>query len=302
MVDSKDELFCRLAIRLGLLTREDAVQIIKSYRSDAGVGQGVGNFVVEEGWLEPDAVQQIEDAIAARAPGHVSTTRRRVPKTGKGKGGKKGGKHPVVHHHHVNAYPDKVNATGLQVAMIGVGAVILLGSVIFLIFQFQESDSVSPEEKIRQEVKARKERTEEQIQKAREQAATPTKATAKVEKAEPTKLSDLPPEERANLENSVNDHIFTSRGWDDLEPYRAVKFIQKKREELKDIPKELLEKFDDRLSDLELIIKDTYESRFVTQLRRAKANGDEDEIKGIIADIADACGPEYRTLAEKEIE
>lgn len=301
MVDSKDELFCRLAIRLGHLNREDAIQIIKSYRSDGAVGQGIGNFVVEEGWLEADAVAQIEDAIAARAPGHVSSARRRVPKVGKGKGGKKGGKHPVVHHHHVDAYPRKVNANGLQVAVIGIGAVVLLGSVVFLILQFQKSDSKTTSEQLKETVQAREESSEAVREKNRAAKGKPAKASAQ-EPAKVMTLADMPAQERENLESSVRDHIFTSGGWDDLEPYKAVTYIQEKKEELKDIPEELLAKFDERLDELKVLVKSMYEDELLDQLLSAKKGGDEDEVNGILADIKTACGPEYYELAKKAIE
>ena len=303
MADSKDELFCRLAIRLGLLTREDGIQIIKSYRSDAKVGQGIGAFVVEEGWLEPEDVRAINEKIAARAPGHVSTSRKRVPNPGGGKSGKDG-KRPVRHRKHVAAYPDKVNANPLQIATVGVGAVILIASLVFLIIQFQQSDSKAPADQIKQKVADREQATQDQLERAKEERAKKQKEQEKAvaEPQGPVDLSSIPAEELKRLKGSIRDHVFAAQQMTEFKPYQAQEFLEKKLDELKNVPTELTEGMSDYLTTVRGLVKAKYEEEFLEQLQNANASDDQDEINGILADIKEACGPEYHAQAKKEVE
>ncbi|MFQ5654578.1 MAG: hypothetical protein ACE5GW_07590, partial [Planctomycetota bacterium] len=54
---SKDQLFCRLAVRQGLLTKEEAVEFLAAFREDARVGQGIGEYLIDQGILDPELLK-----------------------------------------------------------------------------------------------------------------------------------------------------------------------------------------------------------------------------------------------------
>ena len=72
MTQAKDELFCRLALRQGLLSKEDATALLKHYRSEAKAGEGVGAFAVRNEYMDRGTASTIEGAINRRADGHVA--------------------------------------------------------------------------------------------------------------------------------------------------------------------------------------------------------------------------------------
>lgn len=287
MTDAKDEVFCRLALRQGFFTKDEALGVIRAYRQEARTGQDIGDFVTEQGWMEEAAVQRLNHAIAQRAPGHVAAVKRRVPKAGGGRGGGEAAgtrRHP----HHVAARPAKVAVNPTQLVLISIGGILLLGCVIFLVFEMQKP-SVLPT-------------VTDRVRGVDDPATTPTPTTASRSMAdEPADLPGVIPEWTADqlksMEQSIEMLSTTVKGTFESRPVTGLDLIDRKRKELGPLPPNLAA----RLEEEEKTVRSVIERRYTEMLGRLRAAKEKGEgIDGYIEDIVEACGPEYRARAEKE--
>lgn len=286
MTTSKDELFCRLAMRQGYLDKAQAVELIRSYREESGVGQEISAFARQTGWLEEAEVKQIEAAIRHRAPGHVSKTKRRVPKAGKARAHAHTHKQRIHHH---EARPSKVAVGPAQITLISIGALVLIGSVIYLIFKFQESGAPTPTDAITGKTEA------VGSTKAKVEAAKPVEP--EVPEA-PRKLTAADIEE---LEKRVGTAIFSARQGSEKSPHAA---LVKLREDLKnmgpELPANLEIRFTEQEQELQILIQDRYEE-LLAEAKSLKESGQDQEFGYVLEDLAEQCGTDLRVKAEKAL-
>lgn len=288
MTDAKDELFCRLALRQGLFTKEEAVGVIKAYRTEAKVGQDIGAFVMQEGWLEEPVVRQIESAIAQRAPGHVSKARRRVP----GKGGVATRSTKRIRHH--DSSPAKVAANPAQIAMVSVAGIVLIGCLILVVFKLQGGERTRPTDAIKTDEERQQERAAARMEaKKREEA----KKKAEVVVEAPRVLTE---EEKKQLAKRVNDAKMAAYQGVEQSPYRALEGLKKRVAALEgeQLSPELQAVLAEAEQEVSVFLLDKY-TELSEQLQAAKDKGDDTLVGHILEDIADQCGPEYRKKAEQ---
>lgn len=279
MPTPKDELFGRLALRQGYLNKEQAVELIRSYREEGKVGQDIGAFALHAGWLQAPEVDQIEGAIAHRAEGHVSTTKRRVPKVGQG-----GGRRALPRR---SAPREGAAASPAQIAMISIGAIVLIGCVLFLVFKFQSGDAPTP--------------ADTTTQKSAPETVD-IKPAKPVEPEVPKGPIVLSPEELENLENRVNEAIMAARQGIERSPFKALNRLEADRERLggEQMPARLLDEIKTQEQEIRTTIADRYQE-LLNDAKEAKAAGQATQLGHALEDIAEQCGPEYRAKAEEAV-
>lgn len=284
MSTAHDELFCRLALRQGLLSKEDANALLRAYRTESKTGEGIRDFAVQQGWVDANIAGKIENAIAHRASGHVDETKRRVPKLNKAAAGRTHAAHR--HHHHG---PPKAKATPLQATIFGVGAVVLIGAVVMLIMQLMSGEGSSPADRV---------------------AGDPNKNKPKPQEEKVAKFDDGKPktaeernyskEELDNLRTMVDLAITTSRqDMSDGNFYRAVRHLKAKKKELGGdlLPVDMLTEFQVEIRDAESMLNERYDE-LVAELNEAKASGVDADVQIVLQEIEDTCGKESRDKAE----
>ncbi|MGE3165177.1 MAG: hypothetical protein AB7O52_09755 [Planctomycetota bacterium] len=281
MPTPKDELFCRLALRQGYLTKEQAVELIRSYRDEAKVGQDIGAFALNAGWLQRPEIDQIEEAIAHRAAGHVSTSKRRVPHGGGGGGG---GRQRSLHR---AARPAGTAASPAQMALVAVGAIVLIGCVLFLVFKFQSGDVPTPSDNVAEKPK---------------EVTVPDKPRKEPEPEVAKGPMVLNAEELEALTNRVAGSIMASRQGIERSPFKALEQLQAERTSMggDQIPKLLLEQLNTQEEELRTAIRERYEE-LLADGRKAQAAGDNAKVGHVLEDLGFACGPEFRGKAEAEL-
>jgi hypothetical protein len=300
MVQARDELFVKLALRQGVFSQQEAVGFLLRYREE-GAGEGVGQWLVAEGVLPEEQAAQIRDAIAHRAEGHVDNVRRRVPKRRAKAGGAGGhahagghGNHPVHHLHHHHAPRGKVMSPTQQVLFIGSG-VVAIGLLIFLVFEFQK-ETKSPETASPTSVPNTQESP------AQDSAKSLIGANDSVGDSNQTapQWSD---QEIESMTSRINDAISLARNhMGDGRPGRGIATIRKRTKELGDtLPPAVQALADAEIADLQTIVDEAYADA-LTELREAKANGDESAIQNAYFDIEETCGAEYVTKAKAAVQ
>lgn len=284
MAVRRDELFCRIAIRQGILNKEEAIALLKQYRSDSGTGMGFGEYLAHEGVIEAAIAAQIDSAIDRREGTEVVDTRRRLPTRG-GSPKAQGRRVPGGRGRRTTTSASLAANPMQSTIYIGSG-VIALGLLIFLTFQFQK-------EPTRTEV-----------------APEVTNSNATTAKAEDKKISSetLPPapawtpEELRRMESEfdmligdVTKTAIEGRFAD------AITSLKNKREQLGGdrIPAEMGAKFDKEIQDLQQTIDEIYPD-YLEELRKAKSENKENLILDILEKIENSCGAEYRKRAENE--
>ncbi|MCA8960244.1 MAG: hypothetical protein KDC38_07010, partial [Planctomycetes bacterium] len=198
--DSRDQLFLRLCVRQGIFNKDEAQQLFAYYRENAGAKEGVSHFLVREGYLEEPVAQKIDTAIDNRAEGHVVAHQRRVPK-----GVKTGAGHAHPHrHHHVPAQPTRVAADPMQLTLIGLGMVVAIVAVIWIVWEMNKGtspDEIVAKSQAEQEAE-RKKRWEEEEAARKAAAREADAATAKAS------FSDA---DRKQAEDAVREAVFRAR-------------------------------------------------------------------------------------------
>ena len=140
MADSRDQLFLRLCVRNSIFTSEEANDLLAYYRDSAGVKEGIGHFLVREGYLEAPVADKLRAAIAKRADGHVVDSRKKVPTLNK-KRGAGSATTGVSRRHSATSGARKVSVDPLQLTVIGVGMVVAIVAVVWLIWEMNTGSS-----------------------------------------------------------------------------------------------------------------------------------------------------------------
>ena len=287
---SKDELFCRLAIRQGFLAKAHAIAALKAYRSEGKVSQGIGKFLVQRQLLSPEEVQSLEGAIARRAEGHVVDTRRRVPRT-RGAGGG-----PVHHRERVHYRAEKVAASPAQLTVVTLGAIVLIGCVLAIIFKMNEGGA--PVDSITDPGTTQK-----------PAAASRTTNAADVHPALAKPPAEMPKpqfseSELRSFRNAADRAVTSARQMQgDGRVHSAVLHLNKVRKELSDnfVPDDILAVIDTETVEMKETLRLTYEEH-LAELMDLKKEGKDAEVQDLLSKIELTCGPERRKQAETAIQ
>lgn len=285
MATSRDELFCKLAIRQGAWSKEEAILFLQHYRSD-GQGQRFGSWAVEQGAIDQTLAARIEHAINQRNEGTVDDNVRRVPSRG-GQGAAKPSKMAARRQR-----GNKTKGSGLDfnrrpvhssiVVACGIGAII---GVFVIIFKIQGSGTPDP---IPVEVATEK---NEDSKKAASGTSNPT-----------PKVATLAPDELKAMANKIQLGIGDARGFQrDGKAPLGLKHLNKLREEMVNdgAPPEQLALIDTEIQELSSFINEIY-TELLEELNAARAAKNTEDIEDALFQIETQCGASYRTRAEKE--
>ena len=279
MVQARDELFLKLALRQGLFSQQEAREFLIRYRTEGARGEGIGHWLVEEGIVAPEMAAQIRSAIAQRAEGHVDNSRRRVPK-------RAGGTAPPTHAHRPvrRAGPKGVKVTPAQQVLYIGSIVAVIGLVMFFVFKYQEGGTTRYADVNNEKEQSEGEKAANEILNAE-----PAPATAEI----PT-TPTWTDQEIKSMTAEIRDAIGLARNHaGDGRPGRGVASIEKRLAKLGGtVPPEVQALADTELEELRKIADETY-AEFLEDLKKARASGDETAIEDILLEIEDACGPEY---------
>jgi hypothetical protein len=300
MAQARDELFLKLALRQGLFSQPEAVQFLQRYRSEGAPGEGIGHWLVTEGVLAEEQAGVIIEAIANRAQGHVSDTRRRVPRAQAGaRGSGRAAKAPAdhghhAHHRHEHGPPRGVKASpAQQVIYIGSG-ILAVALMVIAAIRIQRDDPVlpAPIAAPKPPKAATSEELAERISAGEDAAKDPTPETMQ-----------WSPEEIANMKIRLGEAIALARGhMGDGRPGRGLETLRKRAEELGEIlPPEIRTQLDEEAAELQKLIDETY-ADVLAQLKAAKGKGDATAAEKALFAIEEACGPAYLEKAKKAVE
>ncbi len=291
MVAAKDELFCRLAVRHGFLSKEKAIAGLRLYREDGKIGEGISAYLLSNGFLQREAVETLENAIAQRAAGHVADTRRRVPQV---RGRQRARSHPSHRSAHLSARPGWVAAGPGRLVAIGLGMVVLAVCLIFIVTKMNPQGQ-SPLN----------------VGTGRQRAATPDPAGRA--NREPTETAPASPRQeftptfttaelkshRDSADRTVTDaRMLQSDG----RIQDAILHLKKKGQELKEnkVPAEILKIVSDAVREMDLTLEQRFQD-FMAELKEAQSLGKNELVLDLLQKITYSCGPELRKRAEEAI-
>ncbi len=281
-----DELFCRLAIRQGVMTRDVGIEIIKRFRADPRRSQGIGEFIVREGYLDREVVGTIEGAIAQRAAGHVSEAKRPAARPQLAKGGAGAPPPRRVPHHHATHVP--ISST--QQILVGSSLVVLVLCVIF-IFYFMGSGKKHEDSKTASQSQA----TTPVLPEVQKFETDQSKAR---EKRQATYTQEQIDKFMADFNAAMTEAADLAR---DFECTGLNKLRERRKEMGGDsLPQEIADKFTQAEKQFQSKVDDAYKSLLATAKER-KTSGKEEQLAETLEDINRRCGPEYRERAQKEL-
>ncbi len=287
MVDSKEELFCRLAIRQGILTKQEAMQAIHSYRDSGKVGQGFSAYLIQNEMLDAQTVGTIENAISKRAAGHVVDSRRRVPHV-------KGSHRQTRHTSHVPSIPSSVAAGPGRIILVGVSALAVVICVVIIVVKMNEAtqapaDFLRKEEARTTTAPAKKEATHAM-----------TKATEEPVPFVPSFTEDELKRYRIAAEKAVTGAYMTQS---DGRLQSGILKLEKVSEELRSnrVPAGILKIVDDATQELKGTRQQLYDD-YLVELKEAQKNGKDEEVQDLLEKIGRSCGSQLQKQAEQAIE
>lgn len=296
MATSRDELFCKLAIRQGAWTQDEARLFLQHYRSD-GQGQRFGEWAAQQGSIDAGLAARIENAINKRNEGTVDDNRKRLPSKGSQatKGSQGSGSGAATTHKRASKRLRRgaggsgldFNRRPVQSSIFVACGVISIVLLFFISYQFLKEEAVAP---VTPEVT-------DSSKDSKKSGSSATAAANATEKAPVFSTAEL-----KAMANRIQITIVDARGYlrDGKTPI-GLKQLNKVREELGGdrLPDELKGKIDTEITEIESIIQDIY-SELLEELAKARAASDSDEVENLLSQIGSACGSDFRTLAEKE--
>ncbi len=289
MATAHDELFCRLAIRKGLFTREVGIEIIQRFRSERKQKLGIAGFAVEEGYIDGDSAAEIEDAIARRAAGHVSELPRTATPPPHPAGHAHG--HPSHHHHAHGHRAPRSGANATQIAVVTMALLIVLGCVLFVVLKMSEpSASRAGKEPISSPIgskppdKVREFKTPEMQKQAIQQR----------------QVSD---EEMTRLRSQAEDAISVAQYAQlDQGSYKALEILATRKKNMggEMLPELILQRLGEAQKELESHLEERYKT-LLRELQSAQGSNDAKGIETTLAEIELKCGPERLASAKQEL-
>ena len=291
MTTAHDELFCRLAIRAGLLEKEDGVELLQTFRAAGKAPGRIAEYVIEEGWLDEGAVAKIENAISKRADGHVAETRRSVPKNARAT---KGGAARSRRRHHTPAQARTVKANPTQAAIIGIAMVTLVGATIFLVVRWIQSDARSASDIVNEASNKKNAPVEK----------TESVVGFKSEKSEKEDIQARFTKEDVDkyMKQLDTKKTYAYQAQADGGNYNALRYVKKSAEDMGSpkLPQVVLDEFAKLESEFSSLIEADYTQDWLPKLKEAKAKGE--ELAPLYGELEEACGPEFLAKAKAELE
>ena len=287
MATSRDELFCKLAIRQGAWTQDEAALFLQGYRT-AGQGQRFGEWAAQQGAIDAGLAARIENAINKRNEGSVSDNRKRIPaRGGQGSGATATGKVASKRLRRGGAGSGlDFNRRPVQSTIYVACGVISIVLVFIVSYQFIKEDAPPP--------------TPEVTDSTKDSGKSGSSATAAANATE--KAPVFSTEELKAMTNRIQITITDARGYlrDGKTPI-GLKRLKKVREELggDKMPVDQKGKIDSEIAEIKSIIEAIY-SEFLEDLTKARADSDTEEVQDLLSQIETNCGPEFRARAEKE--
>jgi len=287
MATSRDELFCKLAIRQGAWTQDEAVLFLQGYRA-AGQAQRFGEWAAQQGAIDPGLAARIENAINKRNEGSVSDNRKRIPaRGGQGSGATATGKVASKRLRRGGGGSGlDFNRRPVQSTIYVSCGVISIVLLFIVAYQFIKEDVPPPAPEI--------------TDSSKDSGKSGSSATAAANATE--KAPVFSKEELKAMTNRIQISITDARGYlrDGKTPI-GLRQLKKVREELGGdrLPEQLKGKIDSEITELHSIINDIY-SEFLEDLTKARAASDTDEVQDLLSQIETNCGPDFRARAEKE--
>ncbi len=288
MATSRDELFCKLAIRQGAWTQEEAVLFLQHYRLD-GQGQRFGEWAAQQGAIDANLAARIENAINQRVEGHVQENRKRIPAVGaQGSTASSGAKRSTRRSRRGGAGSGlDFNRHPVQSTIYVACGVIAMGLLFYIVFLFQKQDVPTP---VPQVADSSKNGTAD----SGSSATTTSQAAQQV----PTFSS----EELKAMSNRIQMSITDARSYlrDGKTPI-GLKGLMRLREELggDGLPEELRGKIDAEIAEISTIVAEIY-AELLEELMEARAAKNSEDIQDLLSEIESSCGSAFRALAEKE--
>ncbi len=295
MVDSRDQLFLRLCERNGIYTEQESAELLAYYRDSAGVKEGIGHFLVREGYLDENVANKLRQAIAKRADGHVVDSRKKVPSLNKTRGAKTAQGGGGARHHHAQTRARTVSADPMQLTLIAVGMIVAIVAVVWIVWEMNSGSS--PDELVRSSMESEKARTEaryKEEQDAKAKAAREAQATAEItfSSSEIEKYEDQAKDTRRTaLEACVDLGKGPRRGLEILDA--GVKNLQAER-----VPEEQIRILTDARKDI-LEMLDSKYKELHSAYKKASADGDSERAEELLEQIKTECGDEWSAKAAK---
>ncbi len=274
MTETKDVLFLRLCVRQEIFSQEDAKKLLAYYRENANRREDIADFLVREEYLDAETGASLNRAINRRAEGHVST-RKPVPSRAVSGGGAARTR---------RAQPQSVRMDPLQLTLTGIGALVLIGAVIFLaVYMNREKKTAS------EVIQEKQDQSEQRREKAAQKKEPTTVLAAEPKSAVYTEAQKEQFEDRTNLALTN-----AKRDLADLGPLRAIKTLNVaiERFEGEAIPAEHINRLKEEITAMEKHRSERFE-RYKRQLEKARSENQSEKIRDLEEKIKLELGPDY---------
>jgi len=285
-------------VRNSIFTSEEANDLLAYYRDSAGVKEGIGHFLVREGYLEAPVADKLRAAIAKRADGHVVDSRKKVPTLNK-KRGAGSATTGVSRRHSATSGARKVSVDPLQLTVIGVGMVVAIVAVVWLIWEMNTGSSADKTVKnsMESESARRDKRWKEEEERRRTEAAREAQSSAQMSKASYSASEIEEFENRAKEVRRTAQEASVDLG---KGPRRGLEIIAEglANLEAESVPAETLRILTDARKDI-LEMLDSRFKELQSKLQDARNSNDSDRAEELLDQIKNEWGDEFHAKVTK---
>ncbi len=285
MNTSRDQIFCKIAIQQGLWSEAEATLFLNQYISEGSPGR-FGDWASQQGAVPPAMATRIDAAIEKKMgppkprPSTASQGSTSGRKANKGRSSRRKRKGS-------GGLGIDFEKNPVQTSIYLSCAVIVIGMVFYVVYQFQKTDPVresvvtqeSPEDKAKKEAQA--------------------KAAAEVLAAQKPDFSE---EELRGMDNVINQAVADARQFlRDGKLAKGIQRLETVRNDLggDDLPEAQKTRIDGQITELNQIRVDTYND-LLSEYREALSNSNSEDAADLLDEIEMNCGSEFRARAEKE--